>query len=318
MSWLRALLAIALLALAGSHAGAQAPHPLGGPRSAPAVEVSGGGAMAWVRVKQVDIHRRLTAAVKEVRDGDPWRAGIVLCVLAFAYGLLHALGPGHGKAVISTYVLANEDSLRRVLVISALSSLAQAVTAVALVYAVLFVAEQTTRRLTDAALGLEMLANGLVAGIGFYLLARAWKQWRTATPGHEHGENCGCGHHHFVQLKEPQADWRTLAGIVLSVGARPCSGAILILVFAYSLGLHLAGIAATFAMAAGTGLVVAAVAAMAHAGRTVGWAAGRRRGWNLKRIGAVVTAVGGMLLVLLGALLLTAPAMPGVMPMATP
>jgi ABC-type nickel/cobalt efflux system permease component RcnA len=272
------------------------------------------GLLAWILALQADLHRKLIEAVQAVRRGDAAGAGFGLIGLSFVYGVLHAVGPGHGKAVITTYALSGGDRIRRILGISALSSLAQAVTAVALVYGVLFVAERTSRQIGGAALGLELFANGLVAAVGLYMLVRAWRLWKASAPrhgdvhDHVHDEHCGCGHEELVQIAEPgETDRKAALGIILSIGARPCGGAILILVLAYSLDLHLAGIGAAFAMAVGTGLVVAAVALAAWSGRALGERGGRKRGWNLKRGAALATGVGGLVLVALGGLLMSAP-----------
>ena len=57
--------------------------------------------------------------------------------------------------------------------------------------------------------------------------------------------------------------WRSAAGTVIAAGARPCSGAILVLVFALAQGVFAAGVAATFAMALGTAVTTGALAWMA-------------------------------------------------------
>lgn len=313
---------LALLMLLAAPALAQGgPSPFARPGAPVEAAVPPGGFMAWVQDTQRDYRHRLAAAVKAVRGADPLAALLALCGIAFVYGVLHALGPGHGKAVISTYVLTGEGRLPRVLLVSALSSLAQAVSAVTLVYGVLFVAEQTTRGLTGSARALEAFADGLVVLVGVYLLVRARRAWKAAVPPaapewrvwrnglkalpHEHGPTCGCGHHHPTPEDLDRAtDWRAALGVVAAVGLRPCSGAILVLVFAYGMELHLTGVAATFAMATGTGLTVAAIAVLAWAGRRTGQALATRRGLSLARLGAAVSAIGGLLILGMGGLLL--------------
>lgn len=304
----RALLLGLLLLLASPVLAQGGPSPFARPGKTVEATVPESGFMAWVTETQRDYRTRLAAAVKAVKGEHPLAALLALCGIAFAYGVLHALGPGHGKAVISTYVLTDEGRLPRVLTVSALSSLAQAVSAVVLVYGVLFVAEKMTRSLTGSVRALEAFADGLVILVGLYLLLRAWRAWKAAAPHghHEHGPDCGCGHHHHPTAGDldQASDWRSALGVIAAVGLRPCSGAILVLVFAYGLELHAAGIAATFAMAVGTGITVAAIAILAWAGRKVGQTAARRKGVNLARLGAAVTALGGLLIAGMGGLLL--------------
>jgi nickel/cobalt exporter len=53
--------------------------------------------------------------------------------ISFVYGIFHAAGPGHGKAVISSYLVANEETWRRGVTLSFASALLQAITAVLIV-----------------------------------------------------------------------------------------------------------------------------------------------------------------------------------------
>ncbi len=86
---------------------------------------------------------------------------------------------------------------------------------------------------------------------------------------HEHGP--GCRHYHApdpATLGEGFS-WRESVSTVVAAGARPCSGAILVLVFALSQGIFLAGIAATVVMAFGTAITTAALAATAVLAKTI-------------------------------------------------
>ena len=102
LAWLVALAAMAWAGLAD----AQGAHPFGVPESGAGLAGPGwlAGFFGQVSVWQTHFYRQLTAAVRAWQaDGGGW----LLIGLSFAYGVFHALGPGHGKAVISSYVLAN-------------------------------------------------------------------------------------------------------------------------------------------------------------------------------------------------------------------
>ncbi|WP_206455608.1 nickel/cobalt transporter [Aurantimonas marina] len=92
--------------------------------------------------------------------------------LSFAYGVFHAAGPGHGKAVISSYMLANEVELRRGILLSFVSSLLQAVSALALVGVGWYVLRGTAVSMTDATDALEIASYALIALFGAWLLTR--------------------------------------------------------------------------------------------------------------------------------------------------
>ncbi|HEV7435490.1 MAG TPA: delayed-early response protein/equilibrative nucleoside transporter, partial [Pseudorhizobium sp.] len=110
-------------------AAAHAQSPFGVGAAEPAFDVGGplGSFFAWINSHQQAFYRSLTNALKAMRE-DPYAlSGLV--ALSFAYGIFHAAGPGHGKAVISSYMIANEVELRRGIAISFISALLQGVTA---------------------------------------------------------------------------------------------------------------------------------------------------------------------------------------------
>ena len=282
----------------------------------------------WIVTQQRALHRALTERVRALRG----EAGIVefgaLLALCFLYGLFHAAGPGHGKAVISTYLLTHRTRVVQGVTLSAAASLVQGVTAVVLVLALVHVAGWLSRDVMQQSVTVELVSFGLVAGLGGFLMARAgrglWRTHETADGGHPHehthasgtGHCCG-GHHVALGAGESGRAWPAIA-TVLAVGARPCTGAVLVLVAANLLGLWLIGVAAVAAMSVGTALAVATLACIAvyargWAGRLVGARTGR---WRYA--GNAVAFTGGAIICLLGVLLLvtalsTPMASPGVL-----
>jgi ABC-type nickel/cobalt efflux system permease component RcnA len=126
----------------------------------------------WVNVEQQRFYRALSGALKSMRDGG---GGLWLLIgLSFAYGVFHAAGPGHGKAVISSYMIANEVALRRGIVLSFVSALLQGVSAIVLMGLVYVVLAGTSLTMTDASRFLEIGSYALVTGFG------AWLLWRKA------------------------------------------------------------------------------------------------------------------------------------------
>ncbi|MBW8444650.1 MAG: nickel/cobalt transporter [Arenimonas sp.] len=159
---------------------AHAASPLGIGTAEPAFQTTGpfGGLLAWVNENQQAFYRALTGALKAMRE-DPSHLW-TLIGLSFAYGVFHAAGPGHGKAVISSYMIANETELRRGVAISFVSAFLQGVVAIALVglgYAVL---RGTAISMTDATQALEIASFALVVAFGTWLLLRKLNALRIA------------------------------------------------------------------------------------------------------------------------------------------
>ncbi|WP_174802760.1 nickel/cobalt transporter [Martelella limonii] len=146
---------------------------------------------------QQEFYRALTAALKAMKD-DPVKV-LGLVGLSFAYGVFHAAGPGHGKAVISSYMIANETELKRGIAISFVASLAQGVTAVVLVGAAYLFLRGTSVSMRDATLFMERASFLLIAGFGLWLLytkTRAIFRGNGHHHVHGHGDAHDLGHAH--------------------------------------------------------------------------------------------------------------------------
>ncbi len=260
----RLAISFALLVLATGAALAQS-RPFGAAPPAMAVPVD--GIMGWIFAQQAAFYRALSKALIAFRDGHgAWG----LISLSFLYGIFHAAGPGHGKAVISAYIVARGEDIRKGLLLSALSSLVQALTAIIGVGLAVYVLGLTAKAMNQSLRVIEIVAFSSIALIGVRLLiskTRAflarWRAYKGGMAVAALGCDDNCAH-----LPEPEqlarvTDWKELAGLVLSVGLRPCSGAILVLVFANAQGIAGAGVASTFAMALGTMITVSAIAMFA-------------------------------------------------------
>jgi nickel/cobalt exporter len=230
------------------------------PREAlPATSGLGAVILAW----QSSFYRELTATLKGIAQSSAALPGLL--GLAFAYGVFHAAGPGHGKAVISGYIVADDRSLRRGLALSFAAALVQALVAIGLVGTLTLALNATARTMASTTFVIEQGSFALVALVGLHVLWR--KAGRFVALGRDGAAHdpVSCDHAHLPGPEEISRlrSFREMVGVVLAAGLRPCAGALIILVFANAQGLLWAGIAATFAMALGTALTTGALAALA-------------------------------------------------------
>ena len=146
---------------------AQATNPFGGPR-APAAPPPSDGVIGWMFAKQAEFYRNMSATIRSAKtDGS---AVWTLLGISFLYGIFHAAGPGHGKAVISSYVVANNETWRRGVVLSFASALLQAFVAVAIVGIARVVLNATAGQLCNAERVIEIVSYGLIALVGARLI----------------------------------------------------------------------------------------------------------------------------------------------------
>jgi len=249
----------------------------------------------WLLEKQAQINRELAGAVRRIKTAEPLSATLMLAALSFAYGVLHAAGPGHGKAVISSYVLADGRTMRRGILLAFLAALIQALSALVLVAVLVLLFSATGLQIRAMEAWLETASWGLVAVVGAWLLYYQLRGAFAPARGHDHAhhEHAHAHHHdhgadareqhhhhhhghhgaqdaceacaHLPSAAQLQGDWswRRALALAFAVGVRPCTGAILVLVFAIGQGLLWAGVFSTFAMALGTAITVSALAASA-------------------------------------------------------
>ena len=238
----------------------------------------------WVRDEQQNFYGAMSKSMRAM-DSEGFSAALTLMLLSLGYGVFHAAGPGHGKAVVSGWLLATETQLRRGILVAFMSAMLQAVVAVVLVSAVLLLVSGAAAAAKDMVGWLEVASFAMIAAVGAYVLwggikAFPWKRAPSThdhhfeivnplpashshTNDHVHGPECG--HAHAPNAKEVDGDWswKRAAALSFAVGLRPCTGAILVLLFANSLGIYWAGVISTFVMGFGTFLTVSAVAALA-------------------------------------------------------
>jgi nickel/cobalt transporter (NicO) family protein len=359
-----AIIAVALIA-DGALRSALAQNPFGGPPAAPDAQV--GGVVGWLLTKQSEFYREMSSTIRAAKaDGS---AVWTLLAISFAYGIFHAAGPGHGKTVISSYLVANEETARRGIALSFVSAMMQSLVAVLIVGIGAWLLNVTAKTMCGAERVVEIASYTLIAAFGVRLVwskgagfIRALRSsWRRAGPqlapvlahaasprlnhrqlSHDHGDHghhhhdpapahatvvcehvpehgnaahqdhrhvhdAHCGHSHGpepMQLAGP-GGWRRGFSAVLTVGIRPCSGAILVLVFALAQGLFWAGVAATFVMGLGTAITVATIAVIAVSAKGLArrLTAGREGGGALLMRGVEFGAAGLVLLFGVGLLL---------------
>jgi ABC-type nickel/cobalt efflux system permease component RcnA len=324
-----AFILVAAICLDGAVHAALAQNPFGAPRAAPDAQI--GGIVGWLLAKQSEFYREMSATIRAAKsDGS---AVWTLLAISFGYGIFHAAGPGHGKAVISSYLVANGETARRGIALSFASALMQSLVAVLIVGISAWLLNATAKTMCGAERAIEIASYALIAAFGARLVwtkvggfFRALQEQRPAPAmaaaahhhDHDHGhhhhdhhrddhvhdEHCGHSHGPMPSELAGPGGWRRGFGAIFAVGIRPCSGAILVLVFALAQGLFWAGVAATFVMGLGTAITVATIAVIAVSAKDLARriSAGREGGGALVMRGIEFGAAGLVLLLGVGLL----------------
>jgi nickel/cobalt transporter (NicO) family protein len=267
---------------------------------------------------QLYFNQHMTTAILAIHRGEgAW----TLLLLSFLYGVIHAIGPGHGKAVVSSYLLATRQTLRNGVLLAFVAAVAQALGAIVLIFVAVMVLHLTSVSITWATAQFAVASGVLVLLLGCWLVwSKIISPLRSANLGFRplpapittqrqlalrddqvrfqasaiteanakaplavlspysadspvmsrqfavpHGafrRLCACGQMHPPDLNMAVAgvDWRRIWPILGATGLRPCTGALIVLVFAISQQLWGIGILSTLLIGLGTAMTVSAIA----------------------------------------------------------
>jgi nickel/cobalt transporter (NicO) family protein len=221
---------------------------------------------------QRKINRYLGQQLQATTDQGGMTAAFTVLFASFIYGVLHAAGPGHGKMVVASYFTAKEAPLKTGILMGGVIATTQAVVAILMVAILSLMLNGSQLEIIDQTTLLEVVSYGLILAIGLYMTYGALTG--KATCGHDHGDADEYHHEHdHTHSTEPKAKetwfarkvghWLGPRGEVIAVGMisgiRPCTGSILVLLFAAANGVFVLGIVASFMMAAGVAITISAL-----------------------------------------------------------
>ncbi|NAW64217.1 hypothetical protein CAG72_03210 [Photobacterium halotolerans] len=312
---------------------------------------------------QREVNAQLADLLYDAKS-NPLIAGGSLAGFSFLYGMLHSLGPGHGKVIVTTYLATHPTKVKASLMLTAISAFFQALVAIALVSVLVWGFQASMRVVNEKAIVFVSLSFTLVVVLGGLICWKAIRQIyhsvrgahrhvsslssvssvsfassafsvvRSAAPyqsvltsaihrpairatasrqtaqGHDHHADCGCGHQHVADAEaiNRASTWREYVGIVASIGIRPCTGAVMVLLFANLAGLYWMGIVSAIVMATGTAFTTSLIAIMTLTGKQLVQRylmtdnSHSKAGWQLA--GYSLQLLCGVLLMVIGALLM--------------
>jgi ABC-type nickel/cobalt efflux system permease component RcnA len=256
---------VVLLLLAALPAEAADPFQSGHP-SSPSTAIATPSWMAGIiaaaaRV-QSTLNDTISDHIREVTATHSMRALAVILALSFVYGILHAVGPGHGKVVVASYLMTRRERLANGVVVGSLISLVQGVSAIVIVGVLALVLQLGQLRVIDQTTLIEAVSYAFIALIGARMFYQA-ATGRSHDHHHHHGgaaghhghDHNGDGHHHDAAA----ASRRNMVGLALAAGLTPCASAIIVMLFALANHAFVIGIESAMAMSAGMAITVSAI-----------------------------------------------------------
>lgn len=194
--------------------------------------------MERVATLQNTIKQQMVRLARDIRQQPFGSAFWGFMLLSFAYGVVHALGPGHGKIYTCSYFLSRPGTLKKVLLFGNLTMLMHVLSgALLILFGAMVLKTSGAMTLENSGIVLERFSYGLLAGVGFFIAGKIIREMKF---GHGHRHDC-----------PDRADLKSLVITAFAVGIVPCPGAALILLFSLTLGILAAGLWAMLCIAAG-------------------------------------------------------------------
>lgn len=247
-----------------------------------------------ITVLQLELKQKISADVHAFKSSGSIAALLPLFLLCFLYGAVHAAGPGHGKAIAMSYVLAKGKGYRYGLLLGVLIAIIHAGSAILIVFLLRFLFEKTLSTNLDSATQVtQIFSYGLISLIGLYLL--------------------GIGLYSLVkgvvdQHKE-SADRKHFTNAfytALAIGIVPCPGVIMVLLFSLSLEQVILGMLLCVAVSIGMALTITVSVWISITGKRLimRFTAKEKKGFVF--IEHVFSCISGLLLTTIGGLFLVA------------
>lgn len=270
---------------------------------------------------QKEINTQLSELLYEAQT-NPLEAGLTLMGLSFIYGVIHSIGPGHGKMIVSTYILTHQTKVKISLILTILSALLQAIVAVVLVSVLLKLFNSSMHEVNIEAKHFVEISFYVLIFLGtlivkgslsqFYNIIKTDNKTAYLTNRSTEDSSSSCDHKHFIdpEAVNKASSIKDHLLIIISIGMRPCTGAILVLLFANMLHIYWLGVVSAFIMAIGTALTTSLIAILALSGkqlvkRYIGGNDPDSKGANIYLAGSLLKLIGGGLLILMGVILLS-------------
>jgi ABC-type nickel/cobalt efflux system permease component RcnA len=228
---------------------------------------------------QYQINGYISQTIRSLNDENSFSTSLLILGIAFLYGLVHAIGPGHGKALVALYFTSNKSDYKKAFKMGYLISIIHAVSALLFTFGIFFILKTMFRQHFGELTHTTMLISAvMIIGVGLYLTYEAYS---------DKGK---------IEKKE-KVKSKSELGVAFSAGVVPCPGVMTIVLFNIVLGHYALGVAAAIAMSIGMGLTISLAGIFSIA-------INKKTTTKLDKNSYLLEMLGGLLIVLLGTFLL--------------
>lgn len=244
--------------------------------------------LAKILATQRVLRQKMTDYARQIQERPLGAATWQLMALSLLYGIIHALGPGHGKSIVCSYFLSRRGTMRQALAFGNLITGIHILSAVVIVLGLSwFMGSANIVAFHGVEGRLESISYVLIMGIGLFLLGRTlYEWWKSIEEDHE---DCS------------RARGRDMLSLALASGLMPCPGAALILLFTLSLGVFWAGLLAMIPLALGMGLTASFLGMLTVGSTSLALNVSKKSKRTFVLVHRTLACLGALIIILLGA-----------------
>ncbi|MBD3794175.1 MAG: hypothetical protein IE889_08510, partial [Campylobacterales bacterium] len=216
------------------------------------------GILGWMSQQLKTTKERLVTLLEDIKANQSPSSYLWLLLFSLLYGMIHALGPGHGKSLVAAYFLGNNRSVSKAFSVSALIGVVHTFSAFILTFVIYYVLNTYMGRyFSDIEAVTTKVSALIIILIALYLLYKRiskrpkaipqTSKWSQVKPTPSHHQSCGCG---ACQTQS------TDIGVILSAGIIPCPGTVTVFIFTLSLGVYMVGLMSAIFMSIGMSFII--------------------------------------------------------------
>ena len=224
---------------------------------------------------QYELNSYISTTIKSLNEDGSFTTALLVLGVAFVYGLIHAAGPGHGKALVALYFTSNKSDYKKAFKMGYMISVIHAISALIFTFGIFFILKTMFRKNFNEFSQIAIQISALmIISVGIYLIYEAYTNKK----------------HKEKKLKRSS---RSEAAVAFSAGIVPCPGVMTIVLFCIVLGQFTLGILAAIAMSIGMGLTISLAGIFSIA-------LNKKAGDSLNDKAYILEIIGGFLVVSLG------------------
>ena len=252
--------------------------------------------LAKISFWQHQLNQKMAALARQAKETQSMNPFFFLVIIAFSYGILHAAGPGHGKAVAASYIISQQGRIADSLLFGNMIALFHGFSGMLLVLLIHFVLHSAvSRTLVDVSRITQIISYSLILLLGAALLTKSVYSWCRRT---------------VIDRRDPNRyTWRRKAGrlaTAFAVGMVPCPGVVLVMLFSLSINMIGLGFILALSMTLGMSVTISVVVIIGTVGKKMALGALNRRRNIAGVVGQMIETVAALMIMVLGALFLAA------------